>query len=122
VRECLPEYQAAFAALKATELEIVLPLWDPATDKAALPSTPPTIVRVICRLGPSVSIDIYEELCRADGSLGLRQVIYTYLYSLSLSLYIYIYIYIYLYIYIYIYIHIYIYIERERDVWAPRSR
>lgn len=74
VRGILPQYHAAFAALKATELELVLPLWDPATPRNALAATQPTIARVICRLGPSVTIDTFEEVCRADGSLGLRQV------------------------------------------------
>jgi hypothetical protein len=74
IRGLLPQFQANFSALAATELELVLPLWDPSTPADACAHTPPTIVRVICRLGPSVSIDMYEEVCRSDGSLGLRQI------------------------------------------------
>jgi len=74
IRSILPQYQAAFSALRATELELVLPLWAPSTPKSALASTAPTIVRIICRLGPSMTIDVYEEVCRDDGSLGLRQM------------------------------------------------
>jgi len=74
VRGLLPTHQAKFASLKATELELVLPLWDPTTPKVDLPATSPTIARVICRLGPSVRIDTFEEVCLDDGSLGLRQI------------------------------------------------
>lgn len=62
----LPQCSAAISKLRATELELVLALWDPALPRERMTKETSTVARILCRLAPSNSIDVYEEV-DADG-------------------------------------------------------
>jgi len=73
VRDMLPAFSAEVVKMSATEMELLLPLWDPSLSASELDAAHVKNIRMVVQMAPSISIECYEESILPDGSIGLSK-------------------------------------------------